>query len=123
MLGTLGTRPDVIAFSHDRPRMCRASIDGSAPRFKHLLRDYVEPALTWMNNKISAQQEEVEFNLTYKDSKCSKDGVALFWGDEFKPPRQNPLAFIGPVCEDAAIQAALSGKLFQFPVMSAERYY
>ena len=75
-----------------------------------------------MNNRISEKYDEVEFNLTYKDSRCSKDGVALFWGDEFKPPRKNPLAFFGPVCQDAAVQAALSGKLFQIPVRSASLF-
>ena len=75
-----------------------------------------------MNNRISEKYDEVEFNLTYKDSRCSKDGVALFWGDEFKPPRKNPLAFFGPVCQDAAVQAALSGKLFQIPVRSVGRF-
>ena len=75
-----------------------------------------------MNNRISESYDEVVFNLTYKDSRCSKDGVALFWGDEFKPPRENPLAFIGPVCEDAAVQAALSGKLFQIPVSAVKSF-
>jgi len=82
-------------------------------------REIIEPPLVWMRQELQEMDPSFKFNLIFKDSECSREGIIkLADGMKSKKDAKYPRAFLGPVCPYAAQFASYYGNIWNIPVIT-----